>query len=276
MATTSSFYPDLRIVPVASIKLQEYVQKQRARGLATLMKKEGILRHPPIVTRSFNGSFLHLDGANRITAVSLLGYYSCLVQEVDYSDPKQVRLTSWSHLTTVDKKKFLDAIKRYPKVKVHRQTSFDHRMLLRPDILCVAVFADEDVYEVRCKTSFADFVGEMGEIVDLYEESRVERVFSESPWTPKSIRIRFDRYPEHNVLMMFPTFSPQQVMTVTDRGVLMPAGLTRHVVYRRKLNVNLPLSYLSIASMEEANRKLQKFLQKRNVRLYEEPIIYFE
>lgn len=274
--STSSFYPDLQIVSLASLKLQEYVQKQRARGLAQLMKKEGVLRHPPIATKSFNGSYLHLDGANRITAVGMLGYHNCLVQEVDYSDPKQVRLTSWSHLTTVDKKNFLDSIGRYPNVLVQEQTNFDHRMLLRPDILCVAVFADGGVYQVRCKTAFTDYVGEMGDIVDLYEDSRVERVFSDSPWTTKSIHIRFDRFPEHNVFMAFPTFSPAQVMTLVDRGVLLPAGLTRHVVYRRKLNVNLPLSYLSDPSIEEANRKLQKFLQKRIVRLYEEPIIYFE
>lgn len=274
--STSSFYPDLRIVPLAHIKLQEYVQKQRARGLAALMKKEGMLRHPPIVTKSFNGSYLHLDGANRITAVSILGYHSCLVQEVDYSDPKQVRLTSWSHLTTLDKEQFLTAIRMYPHITVKEHAVFDHRLLLRPDILCIAVFARDGVYEVRCKTAFTDFVKEMGDIVDLYEDSRVERVFSDSPWTTKSIHVRFDRFPEHNVFMAFPTFSPAQVMTLVDRGVLMPAGLTRHVVYRRKLNVNLPLSYLSDPSIEEVNRKLQKFLQKRIVRLYEEPIIYFE
>lgn len=272
----SSFYPDLQIVPLTQIKLQEYVQKNRARGLATLMKKEGMLRHPPLVTKSFNGSYLHLDGANRITAVSLLGYTSCLVQEVDYSDAHQVRLTSWSHLTTLDKQQFLTAIRKYPHITVKEHAVFDHRLLLRPDILCVAVFARDGVYEIRCKTTFTDFVGEMGEIVDLYEDHQVERVFSESPWTPASIHVRFDRHPEHNLFMAFPTFSPAQVMTLVDRGVLMPAGLTRHVVYRRKLNVNLPLSYLAIESVEEANKKLQKFLQKRVVRLYEEPIIYFE
>lgn len=36
------------------------------------------------------------------------------------------------------------------------------------------------------------------------------------------------------------------------------------------------LSFLRIASIEKANEELQKFLQHRTVRLYEEPVIYFE
>ena len=273
---TISFYPDLQIVPIASIVLQEYVQKSRAQKLAAIIKKEGVLRHPPIVTASFNGSYLHLDGANRITAASLLGYSSCLVQVVDYSDAHQVHLTSWSHVATMDKNQFLRAVKQLSCVMIQEKKAFDHRSPTLPNMLAVAVFCDGSAYELRCKTNFADYVKEIGQIVDLYADAQVERVFSESPWTPASIRVRFDRFPEHNIFLAFPTFSPQQVMTLVDRGVLMPAGLTRHVVYRRKLNINVPLSYLGIASMEEANAKLQKFLQKRIVRLYEEPIIYFE
>jgi len=276
MAATSSFFPDLQILPIANIRLQEYVQKNRARKLASVMKKEGVLRHPPIVTQSVNGTFLHLDGANRITAVSMLGYTNCLVQEVDYSDPQQVHLTSWSHLTSFPKEQFLANLTRAKCIAVREHKAFDHRSLLRPDTLCVAMFAGDGVFEVRCKTNFADFVSEMGKVVDLYEDKPVERVFSESPWTQESIRVRFNRHPELNLFLAFPTFSPQQVMTLADRGALMPAGLTRHVVYRRKLNVNMPLSFLASSTVVEANRKLQKFLQKRTVRLYEEPVIYFE
>ena len=66
---TPVFYSDLKIVPVADIKLQEFVQKGRMRTLAEAIKKEGILKNPPIVTNFFNDTYLHLDGANRITAV---------------------------------------------------------------------------------------------------------------------------------------------------------------------------------------------------------------
>lgn len=269
------FYPDLKIIPIDSIKLQEYVQKGRMKKLAQAIKEEGILKNPPIVTHFFNDTYLHLDGANRITGVSMLGYVNCLVQTVDYTDPTQVHLLSWSHLVEVDKKRFLTRVEKLPDVRVRPIKSFHHQNLFRSYIICVLVFGDGTIYEVSAKIVFADLIKRMGSFVDLYADSHVERVFSGTPWSMQSIASRFERYPENNVFIAFPTFSPQQVMTLVDQGVLMPAGITRHVVYRRKLNVNLPLSYLDMP-IDKANEELQKFLQHRSVRLYEEPIIYFE
>ena len=269
------FYPDLKIVPLSHIKLQENVQKKRMDTLAIAIKEEGILKNPPIVANFFNDTYLHLDGANRITAVSLLKYPNCLVQVVDYGDPTHVHLMSWSHLTKVQKGPFLAAVKKLPNVGIKEAKGFQPRMLFRPYVACVFVFSDGSVVEVSVKDSFFDLVKRLGEIVELYANSRVERVFSGSPWTADTIKLRFERFSGNNMFVAFPTFSPQQVVTLVDRGVLLPAGLTRHVVYRRKLNVNLPLSYLSMP-IEKANEELQKFLQHRTVRLYEEPIIYFE
>lgn len=269
------FYPDLKIVPVSHIKLQEYVQKKRMGKLANVIKKEGVLRNPPIVTNFFNSTYLHLDGANRITAISLLHYPNCLVQVVDYSDPAHVHLSTWSHLTKVSKEHFLSSIRKLSEITVKENKVFQHKLLFQPYGVCLIMFADGSTFEVRAKTSFTNLVKRMSYIVDLYNDTPVERVFSGSPWTAQSIYERFARYPEHNVFLAFPTFSPQQVMTLVDRGVLMPAGITRHVVYRRKLNVNLPLKYLSMP-IKKANEQLQKFLRHRTVRLYEEPIIYFE
>lgn len=271
-----AFYPDLKIVPLDHIKLQEYVQKGRMKKLAASIEKEGILRNPPIVTNFFNNTYMHLDGANRITAVSLLGYPNCLVQVVDYTDPTHIRLMSWSHLIKVRKDRFLSSVKKLEGVTVKEGKAFNHRMLFHPNLICVLVWEDGEVCEVTFQGAFVDLVKRMGDIVDLYADVSVERVFSGSPWTGESIHTRFERYSENNLFIAFPTFSPQQVITLVDRGVLMPAGVTRHVVYRRKLNVNLPLEYLKIAPIEKANEKLQAFLQKRSVRLYEEPIIYFE
>ena len=274
--TETVFYPDLKIVSIATIKLQEYVQKGRMKKLASAIQEEGLLRNPPIVTNFFNGTYLHLDGANRITALQILKYPNCLVQVVDYSDPSHVQLGSWSHLTAVDKSVFLSKLKKLKDVTVKQVKSFNHRVLFRLYATCIFVFSDGSVFEVFVKTPFTELVGRMGEIVNLYDDRQVERVFSSSPWTDASIRVRFDRYSENTMFVAFPQFSPQQVISLVDRGVLMPPGITRHVVYRRKLNVNLPLEYLRVAPVEKANEKLQQFLQHKTVRLYEEPIIYFE
>ena len=276
MTHEPNFYPDLKIVPVEDLILQEYVQKSRMKKLANEIQTEGFLRNPPIVTNFFQGKYLHLDGANRITAIQLLKYPSCLVQVVDYSDPSHVRLMSWSHLVSVDEKKYLDGIKALPNVEVRELTAFSNRYLLRARVLCVIMFRNGKVYECSTNAPYTEAVALMGKCVDLYGSADVERVFSASPWTTSSIQNRFERYTEKNMFVVFPNFSPQQVITLVDKGVLMPAGVTRHVVYRRKLNVNMPLELLQITPVEKANEALQKFLQHRSVRLYEEPVIYFE
>ena len=273
---TPVFYPDLKIVPIADIKLQEYVQKSRVRPLSEVIKKERVLRNPPIVTDFFDNKYLQLDGANRITAVGELGYPNCAVQIVDYSDPTHVHLLSWSHVIRVNKEELLAKIKAIPGVTVHETREFNHQELLRAEVVGVMVFTDKTIYEVIARSSLESFVGAANALVSLYKDQMVERVFSGSPWTVESIAERFRRYPESNLFVTFANYSPQQVMKVIDRGLLMPAGVTRHVVYRRKLNVNVPLEYLSIMPVEKANEKLQQFLQPRAVRLYEEPVIYFE
>jgi hypothetical protein len=269
------FYPDLKIVPIANIKLQEYVQKARMQKLADAIKQEGILKNPPIVTHFGKDTYLHLDGANRITAVELLQYPNCLVQVVNYSDPSHVHLSSWSHLITTDKEQFLEKVKTFEGVTITESKSFHPDFLLKPQISCVIVYADGSAHIVTVDARFHEIIKRTEDIVNLYAETSVERVFSGSPWNAESIHTRFERYSDKNALVIFPTFSPQQVVTLVDKGVLMPAGVTRHVVYRRKLNVNLPLDYLNNPE-KEANEKLQQFLQHRSVRLYEEPVIYFE
>ncbi|KKT74674.1 MAG: hypothetical protein UW69_C0029G0002 [Microgenomates group bacterium GW2011_GWA2_44_7] len=200
------FYPDLKIVAISHIKLQEYVQRGRMKTLAEEIKREGMLRNPPIVTNFFNNTYLHLDGVNRITAVALLKYLTCLVQVVDYGDPTHVHLSSWSHLTSVDKEHVLSSIRKLPAVTMKETKRFDHRILFRPYTICVLAFADGSVVEVSTKKSFTELITRMGSIVDLYADTRVERVFSGSPWTTESIRVRFERFPEHNLFVAFPTF----------------------------------------------------------------------
>jgi hypothetical protein len=272
---TDHLFPDLKIVPIDHIRLQEHVKKHRMSGLVSMLEKEQVLRSPPIVTPFFNSTYLHLDGANRITALDQLGYPNCLVHIVDYSDTAHVRLTSWSHLTNLPKEMLLAALATKKGIQVEVHPQFHHRLLLQPTFVAAAVYKDGSTLAIKQKASLVEQVQTMETMVELYEDRPVERVYSASPWTPESIARRFEQFPHMSVFFAFPTFSPQQVIKIVDKGVLMPAGLTRHVVYRRKININLPLSYLK-EPVDIANEKLQTFLQGRSVRLYEEPIIYFE
>lgn len=269
------FYPDLQIVSVKNIKLQEYFTENRAHELSEVLIKDGKLRNPPLVTKIANNNYLHLDGATRLTSLKLLGYPNCLVQVVDYSDTSHVHLTSWSHSTTIKREDLFEKMSKIPQLSLRPVKHFDHRSLLKPEVICILVFENKLVYEVVRKGSLLEQIKDLNHVVTAYVD-HFTRVFSSEPWNRTSIGKRFALHPDHNLFVTFPIYSPQQVISITNQGVLFPAGVTRHVVYRRKLNVNLPLSYLTLKNLKNANEGLQKFMQTRNPRLYEEPVIYFE
>lgn len=92
-----------------------------------------------------------------------------------------------------------------------------------------------------------------------------------------SVKLFFKQYPKENIVVIFPTFTPQQVIESAKSGVLLPTGITRHLVKGRVLNINLPLSLFDDKkSLEEQNRQQDKLLLQKRSRLYEEATINFE
>lgn len=81
--------PDLRILPLKLLVEHEFSDKQRTMPLANRLEAEGVLKNPPIVTPIGDGDqrFVVLDGANRTTALSSLGYPHVLAQVVRYQEP---------------------------------------------------------------------------------------------------------------------------------------------------------------------------------------------
>jgi hypothetical protein len=78
-------------------------------------------------------------------------------------------------------------------------------------------------------------------------------------------------------MMIFPTFTRHQIVAMVKANVMFPPGITRHIIKRRCLHLNLPLGvFEGKKSIDERNRQLEKHLQGRSFRLYEEPTIYFE
>ena len=78
-------------------------------------------------------------------------------------------------------------------------------------------------------------------------------------------------------MVIFPNFTPQQVIEVVRAGGLFPAGVTRHLINGRCLGINIPLSFFdNLKSVSVQNQQFDNFLSKKKARLYEEPTIHFE
>jgi len=98
---TEPRFPHLRIVPTARLLLHEECDPERVERLGRLLGADGMLRNPPIAAPLEDGTYVVLDGANRVTALRHLGVPDQVVQVVDYDDPG-VQLDTWAHLLRDD------------------------------------------------------------------------------------------------------------------------------------------------------------------------------
>ena len=82
-------------------------------------------------------------------------------------------------------------------------------------------------------------------------------------------------------IIVFPKFTPDDVMRIVRSGSLLPSGISRHVIPGRALRVNYALSDLAADhSLVEKNRALEVWVrrkqQAREIRYYEEPTILYD
>ena len=88
-------------------------------------------------------------------------------------------------------------------------------------------------------------------------------------------------YPDAAMLVLFPAYTPQEIMEFVMTGQRLPAGITRFVVPGRILRLNFPMDILyADKPLGEKNDILQKFLQerlaRRRVRYYQEPVVLLD
>jgi hypothetical protein len=89
------------------------------------------------------------------------------------------------------------------------------------------------------------------------------------------------KYETLTAIVVYPPFTPQEVLQLCAQGVLLPPGITRFTVSPRALRVNYPLDELSSnKSIEEKNRALERWANERvarkGVRYYAEPTVLYD
>ena len=82
-------------------------------------------------------------------------------------------------------------------------------------------------------------------------------------------------------LIVFPRFAPAEVMELARVGACLPAGITRHLIPRRALRINLPLEVLrSPVSLAEKNLWLADWMKQKvaakTARFYQESTFLFD
>lgn len=270
--------PHLEIVPLTQVICHEEVEAARIERLAEALQRDQILRNPPIVAPLPEGKrYVVLDGANRTLTLRRLGVPDMLVQIVDYNTPG-LELHTWNHLiadlSLADLQKLLSNI---PGVEI-RIVLLDvaRANLARRRTLAYLVCLGGTILELWGGDDLITQAQHLTRIVRAYQSlttfHRIETA---------TIGHVSDYFNGAVALMVFPRFTPRDIMTLAAAGVLLPTGITRHVIPRRALRVNFPLSILAgPLSLAEKNAYLQEVIRcklaNKEVRYYQEPTFVFD
>ncbi len=270
--------PDLRIVAVADLLLHEQHDAQRSEPLIARLQSEDVLKNPPIVAAiDGDGRFVVLDGANRVTAFEAMALPHILVQVVDYGDAELV-LGSWHHLVAgVARDGFAAGLARVPGLIVEASGLLHARaQLARREALAFVVYPGQDVYTLRVDGSLHERVARLNDMVDIYRSGgRILRVNTD----------RIDDLLSHDdevtALVVFARHDPAEIVELARIGARLPAGITRHLIPRRALRVDLPIALLrGPQSLADKNASLALWVKqkvaRRQVRFYQESTFLFD
>jgi len=275
----SELRPDLRLISPDRVRYHEHPERRRTLGLTERIEREGKLRNPPVVADMSDGHFLLLDGANRVSAFRELGYSHVAVQVVDYGDPS-VQLKGWHHLLLEGR--CLDLRRAYQRIPGVRlapvaRAEIGHLLELRQVYAILVedegshwgVYPTAPPHEVDAHPR----VEVLEALVGAYEgQTRLERIkladFEQLPDAIQSV--------EHQ-LCLFPVIRKEELLHLAAEGVMIPTGLTRHVIPGRALGINLDLGFLREGTGEE--EKLRRFREHVDrlavggrIRFYEESV----
>jgi len=88
-------------------------------------------------------------------------------------------------------------------------------------------------------------------------------------------------YPDFCALVCFKKISKENLIAVVEKNIYLPSGITRVILPKRALRLNVPLDILRFdAPVEEKNHWLQERItlqvQDKSIRFYYEPTFLFD
>jgi hypothetical protein len=243
------------------------------------LQSDNQLRNPPIVAALPETShFVVLDGANRVTAITRMGFPHILAQVVDYLGDG-VDLRVWYHVVCgVEQPCLSDLLQEIEGLRMERADLLTARAALaRREIIVYLVCPDKSVILVSGGDSFGERVQLLNTLVDIY---RGQAVIYRTDTDLLDQILPF--YDDISGIIVFPQYTPVEIMALVREGYYLPTGITRHVIPGRALHLNLPLSILADKqqTLEEKNRWLDGWLKERlsgrGVRFYQESTFLFD
>lgn len=273
--------PNLCILPIGALVPHEWHDDQRSKPLIKRLRTSGILRNPPIVTPFEDGTdrYMVLDGANRSSAFVEMGIPHILAQVVDPNDPG-LALHTWNHvLWNWQPEAFLEALKGIEGTSlrdIDPQIKRPQSHWPRKTLVWVQT-PDGKAYIVRSQPG--DLVGRSRKLVQVAKSylshALIDRTMAQQV---HELNGKYDRL---TAIVVYPPYTPVEVLRLCAAGVLLPPGITRFTTSPRALRVNYPLEELSANKpLEAKNEALQHWINERvarkGVRYYAEATVLYD
>jgi hypothetical protein len=277
--SSTELRPDLRLAPTGRIRFHEHPERRRTERLMARIRQEAQLRNPPIVAEMPSGDFLLLDGANRVSAFAALDYSHVPVQVVDYGH-ESIQLKGWHHLLLDGRALGLRQVYgALPGVTVRAARREQLTQLLEfrqvfavlvdEAAQCWGLFPSPEGAGIDIHRRIATLNG----VIDAYEgQSKLERIkLADYTQLPQVIR-----GVDHQVAL-FPVLTKEELLLLAMERVMIPTGITRHLIPGRALAINLDLAFLTALPDEAAkvnhfNGYVNQLELEGRIRFYEESV----
>jgi hypothetical protein len=263
-------FPDLRILAVEDIYPHEEHDSQRSQPLIERIRQAEWFTNPPVVAPMSDETFVILDGANRYHCFCHLDYRHLLVQVAPY-DSGFVELGVWNHIISQwDQTTLLERLRKLPDIEFKSGWDADAAaQLLMRNGRVLAIHAPADTLQQRNAT--------LREVVKIYQQNAVlhRTVMTDT------IKL-WQLYPDAAALVLFPEYSPNEIIAAAREKAYLPPGISRHIIQGRALKLNYPLAALrdGEAPLEEKNATLQAWVRERlanrSARYYAESTYQFD
>ncbi|MCW5878672.1 MAG: hypothetical protein KIS80_07390 [Anaerolineales bacterium] len=273
--------PQLQILPTASLTPHEWHDDQRAKPLVERLRASGVLRNPPIVTPLADGTgrYMVLDGANRSTAFRQMGLPHILAQVVAPDDPG-LDLHTWNHvLWGWDAAEFLKTLGGIEDTRMQQIDPTVRRPQSRWPIKTLVWVQTPDGKAHIVRSQPDDLAGRSRRLVEVARAYMGKATLDRT--TAQQVSQLGDKYAELTAIVVYPPYTPGEVLELCAAGILLPPGITRFTISPRGLRVNYPLDELSAdRPIETKNAALERWISERiarkGVRYYAEPTVLYD
>lgn len=250
---------EIKIVPLANLSIHELTIPAALERIKQEIHTEAVLRHPIIVD---SRTLVVLDGMHRTSALRSLGCQLAPVCLVDYQNPA-IELHAWyrkffgsKHLS-----KLIEIIKQEANYSVKVSSLSEVQHLVNTRSAFSAIASKTTCYAISTPNliSANRIYDEISSVEALANKVGFQIDYSTEPDALDSLTSK------SNPILMVPSLTKQEVVDSALRGELFIQKATRHTVPARPLFIRVPLKWLFESDSQEANSKMKKLLDRKQI-----------